>query len=245
MRGSRSGFPGRSVLVASLAAAVLAAGASAQQQQGGMMKEVIQSKLAAVKQSAAANQAALRQYTWIETVQFALKGEVKATKQMSCRYGPDGKVAKTPIGPPPEQPKAGPLKRRIIEQKKEEITDTMEAVKAVIGLYVPPDGQRMEQNFQAGNASLDRPGAGEAGLVFRNYAKPGDSMTLDFNMATKKLAGLKVSSYTTDPSQPVSLAVQFGTLPDGTNYPGNEVINAPAQAIQVTVTNANYQKLGP
>ena len=122
MRGSRSGFPGRSALVASLAAAVLAAGVSAQQQ-GGMMKEVIQSKLAAIKQSSAANQAALRQYTWIETVQFALKGEVKATKQMSCRYGPDGKVAKTPIGPPPEQPKAGPLKRRIVEQKKEEITE--------------------------------------------------------------------------------------------------------------------------
>ena len=95
----------------------------------------------------------------------------------------------------------------------------MEAVKAVIGLDVPPDGQRIEQNFQAGNASLDRRGTGEAGLVFRNYAKPGDSMTLDFDMATKKLAGLKVSSYTTDPSQPVSLAVQFGTLPDGTNYP--------------------------
>ena len=243
MRGTHSGFPGRSVLAASLAAAI-AAGAAAQQ--GGMMKEVIQSKLAAVKQSQATNQAALRQYTWTENVQFALKGEVKGTKQFSCRYGPDGKVAKTPMGPPPEQQNMGPLKRRIVEQKKEEITDTMEGVKAVIGLYVPPDGQKMEQAFQAGNASLDRPGAGEAGLVFRNYAKPGDSMTLDFAMATKKLAGLKVNSYTTDPSQPVSLVVQFATLPDGTNYPASEIIDAPAQAIQVTVTNANYQKLaGP
>ncbi len=242
MRGSSSGFPGRSVLATSMAAALAAVVAA---QQGGMMKEVIQTKLAAVKQSQAANQAALRQYTWTETAQFALKGEVKGTKAMSCRYGPDGKVAKTPIGPPPEEQKMGPLKRRIVEQKKEEISETMESVKAVIGLYVPPDGQKMEQAFQAGNASLDRPGAGEAGLAFKNYAKPGDSMTLDFNMGTKKLAGLNVSSYTTDPSHPVSLVVQFATLPDGTNYPASEVISAPAEAIQVTITNSNYQRLAP
>jgi hypothetical protein len=243
MSGLKTGIRGRSLLAASVAAAI-AAGVAAQQQ-GGMMKEVVQTKLAAIKQSQAANQAALRQYTWTETAQFALNGEVKGTKQLSCRYGPDGKVAKTPIGPPPEQPKMGPLKRRVAEHKKEEISETMEAVKAVIGLYVPPDGQKMEQSFQAGNASLDRPGAGEAGLAFRNYAKPGDSMALDFNMGTKKLAGLNVNSYTADPSQPVSLVVQFATLPDGTSYPASEVINASAQGIQVTITNSNYQKLGP
>ena len=203
MRRSSSGFPGRSVLAASIAAAIAAAVAA---QQGGTMKEVIQSKLAAIKQSQAANQAALRQYGWTETVQFALKGEVKSNKQMSCRYGPDGKVARTPIGPPPEQ-------------------------------------QKMEQAFQAGNVSLDRPGAGEAGLVFKNYAKPGDSMTLDFNMGTKKLAALNVSSYMSDPSQPVAVAVQFATLPDGTSYPNTTVLTVPAQAIQVTITNSNYQKL--
>jgi hypothetical protein len=240
MRGSSSGFPARSVLAASMAAALAAVVAA---QQGGMMKEVIQSKLAAIKQSQAANQAALRQYAWTETVQFALKGEVKSNKQMSCRYGPDGKVARTPIGPPPEQQQMGPLKRRIVEEKKEEIGDTMQSVRGVVGLYVPPDGQKMEQAFQAGNASLDRPGAGEAGLVFKNYAKPGDSMTLDFNMGTKKLAALNVSSYMNDPSQPVALSVQFATLPDGTSYPNTTVLAVPAQAIQVTITNSNYQKL--
>ena len=214
-------------------------------QQGGMMKEVIQTKLAAIKQSQAANQAELRKYAWTETTQVALKGEVKNTKQMSCRYGPDGKVAKTPVGPPPEQQKMGPLKRRIVEEKKEEMGEYMQSVRAVIGLYVPPEPQKMEQAFQAGNVSLDRPGSGEAGLVFRNYAKPNDSMNLDFNMSTKKLAALNVNSYIDDPSQPVSLAVQFAMLPDGTSYPANTVLNAPAKAIQVTVTNSNYQKIAP
>ena len=232
----------RRSLLAALAAGLAATLAA---QQGGMMKEVIQTKLAAIKQSQAANQAQLRKYAWTETTQVALNGEVKNTKQMSCRYGPDGQVAKTPIGPPPEQQKMGPLKRRVVEQKKEEMGEYMQSARGVVGLYVPPEPQKMEQAFQAGNVSLDRPGAGEAALVFRNYAKPNDSMNLDFNMTTKKLAALNVNSYIDGPSQPVNLAVQFAMLPDGTSYPANTVLNAPAKGIQVTITNSNYQKIAP
>ena len=36
-----------------------------------------QDKAAAIKQSLAENQAQLRQYTWIETTEISLKGEVK------------------------------------------------------------------------------------------------------------------------------------------------------------------------
>ena len=228
------------------AAAALAFCAAAVAQQGGALGEALQSRLAAVKENAAANKAALRQYAWTETVQFSMNGEVRSTKQMSCRYGPDGSVAKTPIGPPPEEPKAGPLKRRIMEEKKEDVTAYMEKVHAVMGLYVPPDGQKMEQAYKAGNLSLGRPAAGEAGLDFKNYAKPGDTMNLDFSMAAKKLASLNVNSYVDDPSQPVSLVVRFATLPDGTSYPSSVNLNAPAKSIQVTIANSNYQKVaGP
>jgi hypothetical protein len=216
------------------------------QQAGAPMKEAMEAKLAAVKQAAAANKAALQHYTWTETVQVALNGEVKSTKVMSCSYGPNGQVVKTPIGPPPAEPKGGPLRRRVAEEKKDELTGYMEQVKAVIGLYVPPDAGRMQQAHQAGNLSLGRPAAGEAGLVFKNYAQPGDAMTLDFSTAARKLAGLNVNTYVGDPSQPVTLTVQFASLPDGTNYPASVVVNAPAKKIQVTTTNSNYQKLaGP
>ena len=57
----------------------------------------LQQKLAAAKQNAAQNQQALRTYTWIEKVELSLKGEVKNTTVNSCRYGPDGKVQKTPV----------------------------------------------------------------------------------------------------------------------------------------------------
>src|SRR5215813_9312385 len=74
----------------------------------------LQQQLAAVKQAAAANLQALHHYTWVETTQISLKGEVKSVKQSSCVYGPDGKVQKTPMAAPmpPQSPSGGRLKQR-------------------------------------------------------------------------------------------------------------------------------------
>src|SRR5882724_6361603 len=56
-----------------------------------------QERVAALKQSLAQNQTALKQYTWTETTQISLKCEVKKQEQKECHYGPDGKVQKTPL----------------------------------------------------------------------------------------------------------------------------------------------------
>jgi hypothetical protein len=202
-------------------------------------------KLAAVKQSAAVNQQALRQYRWTEMIQVSVNGEVRANRQMACQYGADGKPACTPTGPPPQQPEARGIRGRVMEHKKEDMQEYMQQVKGVIGMYVPPQASLMEKAFQAGNASIaPMPGAGEAGLNFKSYAQPGDAMSLDFRMATKKLAGISVNTYVGDPSSPVSMTVQFAQLPDGTNYPAQVVVNAAAKGIQVTQSNVNYSKIG-
>ncbi|HTY41469.1 MAG TPA: hypothetical protein VMH79_06305 [Thermoanaerobaculia bacterium] len=226
-----------------MALSLVGSAAAQQEQGGGLIAQAVREKLEAIKQSAAANKAALQRYTWTESIQVALNGEVKTTRQMTCRYGPDGKPQCQPIGPPPPQDQQRGLRGRIAEKKKEEFADYIQQVKGVIGLYVPPDSARMQAAHAAGNVSFSRPASGEAGLVFRNYSLPGDSMTLDFAMATKKLAALAVSTYLGDPASPVTLNVQFAMLPDGTSYPAQEVVNAAARGIQLTVTNSNYQKL--
>ena len=236
----RSSSRASKILLAAPAALLLAA-ASPAQQAGGLMAE----KLAAVKQAAAANQQALRQYRWIENIQVAVNGEVRNSKQMSCQYGADGKPACTPMGPPQQQEQAKGIRGRIMERKKEDMQEYMEQVKGVIGMYVPPQASLMEKAMQSGNVSLaPDAGPGERGLAFRNYAQPGDAMTLDFAMATRKLAGLSVNTYVGDASNPVAMTVQFAQLPDGTNYPAQTVVNAQAKGIQVTTTNSNYQKIG-
>jgi hypothetical protein len=202
----------------------------------------LQEKLAAAKQAAAENKQRLLQYQWIETTQLTLKGDQKPPAQNSCRYGPDGQVQKTPIGPPPQQPSGGRLKERIIEKKKEEMKDYMQDVKGVLGMYVPPDPQRMQQAYQAGNMALN-PVPGAVNLVFTNYAQPGDKMTLTFNTAKKKIDALSVDTYMGEEKDKVTLQVQMGSLPDGTNYAQQTVLSAAAKELTVTTTNSDYQKL--
>jgi hypothetical protein len=247
----RHGFrlESRAIIVFLVGAVLPASSSPAQQGQqpgaGGLLAEALKAKVEAVQQHAAANRAALHKYQWTENIQVALNGEVKTTKQMSCRYGPDGKPQCSPVGPPPQPQQQRGLRGRIAEKKKEEFTEYLQQVKGLIGLYVPPDAARMKAAHAAGNVSFARPAAGEAGLVFKDYSLPGDSMTLDFAMATRKMAALSVNSYLGDASSPVTLNVQFATLPDGTNYPAQEVVNAAAKGIVVTVNNSNYQKIAP
>ena len=202
-----------------------------------------QEKLAAVKQSVAENQQKLRQYQWIETTQLTLKGDPKPATKNSCLYGPDGQVQKTPIGPPPEQPSGGRMKQKMIAKKKEEMKDYMQDVKAVLGMYVPPNPQKMQAAYQAGKLSLN-PVPGAMNLVFTDYAQPGDKMTLTFDTAAKKITGLNISTYMGEEKDAVTLQVHMGSLPDGTNYVEQTVLNATAKQLVVTTTNSDYQKLG-
>jgi hypothetical protein len=203
----------------------------------------LQQKLAAVKQAAAENKQKLQQYQWIETTQLTLKGDAKPPTKNSCQYGPDGKVQKTMIGPPPEQPSGGRMKQKVIEKKKAEMKDYMQDVKAILSMYVPPDPQKMQAAFQAGKVSLN-PVSGAVNLVFADYAQPGDKMTLTFDPTTKKITGLNISTYMGEEKDAVTLKVQMGTLPDGTSYEQQTVLNATAKQLVVTTTNSNYQKLG-
>jgi hypothetical protein len=206
----------------------------------------LQAKVAALKQSVAANQQKLHQYRWLETTQLNLNGNDKPGTQSMCQYGPDGKVQKTPMSPQQAQqaPSGGRLKQRVIAKKKEEMKDYMGQVKTLLAMYVPPDPQRMQQAFQQQKVSLvPGGGSGVAQIVFKDYAQPGDQMTISFNTADKKISALNVNTYMDDPKDVVTLAVHFASLPDSTNYVHDSVLNATAKKLVVTTTNSNYQPL--
>jgi hypothetical protein len=119
--------------------------------------------------------------------------------------------------------------------------DYMKEVGGVISLYMPPNPQKMQEAFQNKKVSMGQ-SEGLADLVFKDYALPGDSMSLGIDKATKKLRTLRVNSYLDTPQQPVSLLVEFSSLPDGTNYPLRTTLDVPAKQINVINTNTNYRK---
>jgi hypothetical protein len=228
-----------------IAAAVLTAVVPVIAQTGGGAGGELQQKMAAVKQAVAENQQRLRHYQWVETTQLTLKGEAKPPRQSMCQYGPDGTVQKTPMGPAPQPPSGRRMKQKIIEKKTEEMQQYMGQVKSLLGMYVPPDPQKMAQAFQAGNASLNStPGSPVAEIVFKSYAQPGDQMTLSFDTAARKVSSLNVNTYMDNPKDAVTLTVQMASLPDGTNYVQQTVLDATAKNLQVTTTNSNYQPIG-
>lgn len=213
--------------------------------QMGMAAAELQQKMAAVKDSLAENQKKLHQYEWTETMELTLKGDPRPPRKFLCHYAPDGTIEKNPIGVQPA-PSGGRIRQRIVARKTEEMQDYMGQVKSLLAMYVPPDSQKMTQAYQAGNALLNpNPGAQTIALVFKNYAQSGDEMKLSFDTTQKKVTGLQVNTYMDDPKDIVTLSVQMGTLPDGTNYVERSILDATAKKLQVTTTNSDYQKLAP
>jgi len=202
----------------------------------------MQQKLATVKQSVIENKQRLQHYQWIETTQFTLKGDAKPPSQNLCQYGPGGQVQKTPIGPPPSPPSGGRLKQRIVAKKKAEMKDYIDDVKNLLTLYVPPDPQKMQQAYQAGKLSFN-PAPGVLNLIFRDYAQPGDQMTLTFDPAKLTILGLSINTYMGDEKDAVTLQVQMASLPDGTRHVSQTVLTATAKQLVATTTNSRYQKL--
>ena len=67
-----------------LAVLLLSLPLPAQQPDAAAKQQMIQEKVAALKESLAQNQAALKQYSWTESTEISLKGEVKKREQKEC-----------------------------------------------------------------------------------------------------------------------------------------------------------------
>jgi hypothetical protein len=206
----------------------------------------LQERVAELKESMAKNKMSLAQYTWVEQVNISLKGELKKQEHFQVRLGPDGKPQKTSLDPPAEPPSGGRLKKHIVEKKKEEYKEYAEQMKALTQQYVPPDKEMIQQAYAQGNISIIPGGglpAGEIKLVFHNYVKPQDSMTLIFDKAQKQLLSLQIASYMNDPKDAMTLTVEFSRLPDGTNHVSNVIMNGVSKQLNIATQNASYQHL--
>ncbi len=213
-------------------------------QMGGASNPELQQKVMALKQQAAANKQRLHHYQWTETQQITLKGDQKPERVFQCSYGPNGQVQKVPLGAQPEQQQKGKLRQRIVEKKTDEMKDYMQQVQSLLSMYVPPNAELIQQAMQKHNVSIDKTvGSNLTQVVFHNYAKQGDQMSIGFDAAAKKIATINVNTYMDDPKDAVTLAVQMASLPDGTNYAAQTVLNATAKQIQVTTSNSNYAKI--
>jgi uncharacterized membrane protein len=198
-------------------------------------------RLMAVKQAQATNKQKLAQYTWQETENISVKGNVKDTKVYQVRIGADGQPQKMELSDQKAQPsgRQGAIKAHVVEKKKAEYQDYGQQIGALAKQYTTPDPERLTQARQEGNISV-QPGTS---LVIKNYVKQGDSLTMTIDPQTHAPTSVRVNSYLNDPSDVVTIAAQFAQLPDGTNHVDNVTINGVSKQLTINEQNANYQKM--
>ena len=201
----------------------------------------------AVKESLQKSMAALRQYQWVETTAVSVKGEEKSRTQSTCYYGADGKLQKTPLAAPPQDEGRKPrgVRGRIVENKKEEMSEATKEAVALVKQYVPPDPARIQAAKEGGKLTLTPPDSkGQVQIVIKDYLKPGDSLTLDVNAASDRISGMTVATFTDSTKDAVGLKVAFGGFADGTVYPATIHLQVAAQNLAVAIENSGYKKLG-
>ena len=203
--------------------------------------------VAAIKQSLGKSAAALKQYQWVETTVVSIKGEEKSRTQNNCFYGADGKVQKTPVAAAPaeDSKKKRGLRGKIVENKKEEISESTKEAVALVKQYVPPDPARIQAAKDAGKLSTIPPDAkGMVAVVIKDYLKAGDSLTITVNAATDVISSVTVATFTDSAKDAVGLKVSWGSFPDGTVYVATIHLDVAAQNLAVAIENTGYKKVG-
>ena len=203
------------------------------------------------------NSAALKQYTWKSRTELKLKGESKNVKLEQVRYDIDGKLQKTDIGAPaPEQAQQaeqqtsrrgrrgrGRAKEKIIEKKKGEFAELMQALGQLAGSYahMPPEGlQKFAENAGVTEGEGDLQGTIE--IRSGDVLQAGDVMAVWVEPAGYSMRQVEINSSYED--KPVTVTVEFRKVAaDGPSYPARSMLSYPDKEIELTVENYDYERV--
>jgi hypothetical protein len=200
--------------------------------------------MAVIKTSLVQSKANMKQYSWIETTSTWIKGELKSTKQNQCYYSVDGKLTKVATGNSDQAKKAGGIKGKIIENKKEELADYIAKAMDKVNDYLPPDADKIGQIYAAGKSAIQiiDPAGKKYKLSFPDYIQKGDMLSVSIDMGNQKLMAISVSTYIDNPSEKVTFDMTYNNLPDGTQYSANTTLVADAKNLKITIVNSGFKK---
>ena len=203
-----------------------------------------------MQEANARNEQQLHKYQWIETTTLTIHDEPRPPKRSICKYGPNGKVQKTPSGQQQEASegrqgggfpgRGGLVRALVVKRKKEEAQKEMAQIRAVTGMYFPLDRTKLKQALQSGQLHLVSGDPNEDTVVIDNYAKQGDEVKLTLNHSTMQIERVSMKSYLDKPKDTLTAQVQFSELPDGTRYRSSTTMNAPSKKLSIVTVNSDY-----
>ena len=173
--------------------------------------------------SMAANNRQLRQYTYKQRTETYHQGELKNTKVDEIHYNVGGERVSIPLDQrqtQSEAPRRGPGHRLVakkMEEEKEKMRDYIERLTALVSRYPGPDAGKLQAAISKAEVTTGG-GSSQVRVCTRDYVKPGDSMTMIFDPATKRPVKTEINTFLDD--GPVSIVIAFDQLRDGLSYPG-------------------------
>jgi len=202
----------------------------------------MQENVAMIKKNLADSKQAMKKYEWIETTTVFMNGEQKSVKQKQCYYAVDGKLTKIETGGSSNAKPARGIKGKVIENKKEEMSDYVKKAIEKIQTYLPPDPDKIQKIYADGKVAIQilEPNK-KFKLSFPDYNEPGDFLAVSLNKPDQKLFGLDVSTSVDDPKQKVIFNIAYSNLPDGTQYPGTTTLDAQAKNLKIVIVNSGFK----
>lgn len=185
----------------------------------------------------------LRTYEWLETTVVYKDGEEKSRTQSRCYYGVDGKLYKVPTGAEKQDKAPRGIRGKIVENKKEEITEYIEKCVDKVQQYLPPKPDVLQAAYAGGRMAMQvvEP-AKRFQLTFSDYLQKGDGLGVGLNKEKKMLTNVDVKTYVDKPEQTVNFHLNYGQLPDGTQYPQETVLDMPSKGLKISIKNDGYKK---
>ncbi len=204
----------------------------------------MQEAFAIIKQNLATSKENIKKYEWIETTTTFVKGDEKSKKQNQCYYGVDGKLTKVETGgsSPEEKSKRG-LRGKVIENKKEDMAEYIEAAIKKIQTYLPPDADKLQKIYGGGKTAIHvlEPGK-KFKLDFPGYNQEGDMLSVTLDKEKKVILAIAVNTYIDKPDEKVNFAITYSGLPDGTQYPGTTTLEATEKNVKIVIANSGHKK---
>jgi hypothetical protein len=172
----------------------------------------------------------LARYTWKQTETVSKNGTVIKRGVYSVRLNASGDPVRTVVSQSPSPEFAQ------YQQYGKQLS-------ALAQRYAHLDANRLRELQAKGNVDIRSVGPpGVAQLDIDNYAKSGDSITLNFNKSKKQLLGYIVFTYLSNPSDDIGFATTFATLPDGTVYSTGVMGHSDSRNLDINLSNSDFQR---
>jgi hypothetical protein len=196
-----------------------------------------------IKNNLAQSQEKIRQYSWIETTQAYVNGELKSTKQNQCYYSVDGQLTKVPTAATEQAQTPGGIRGKIAENKKDDILDYISKAAEEISAYLPPNKETIQKIYAAGKVGIQILEPNKIfKLNFPDYIKQGDLLSITIDKVNQKLVAFNVTTYIDDPSEKVIFDVTLKDLPDGTQFISQVSFVADAKNLKIDLVNSGFKK---